>query len=535
MTALSRRRFLATAATSGALLGYATLLPREALAFLAGSVDSKADAWKEYLSKSTNPYILGNHAPVQDEVTVDALEILGELPRAIDGMYVRNGTNPQFPPKGRYHWFDGDGMLHGVHLREGRASYRNRYVRTFGYEMEKVAGEAVWTGLTEMPNLQSPPHGRMFKNTANTALVWHAGRLFALQEGGKPHEIALPSLDTVGEYDYDGKLHHPFTAHPKIDAATQEMMFFGYQPMGPEFLQYSVASKEGALVRTSAIELPRGVMMHDFAITEKHTIFMDLPLVFNPMRMAQGLAPFFFDKEQPSRFGILPRHGTNADIRWFEAPPCYVFHNLNAWEEQGPNGTEVVLVGCRIEETTVAMVPPGHSTQDAGHSSARGGQSSGSGASEQGHLHRWRFDLTTGRVSEEALDDRPSDFPRLRMDQAGRKNRYGYTASLVPDDGVRGPLFEGILKYDLEKGATVAHLHGRERYGGEPVFVPRQGSSVEDDGWLVTFVHDHLEERSELVVVDAQNLDQPPVARVLMPQRVPYGFHGEWVDGRELA
>ena len=525
-----RRRFLTAAAASGALLGSATLLPREALAFLAGSTDAQSDAWKEYLATTNNPYILGNHAPVQDEITADDLQVIGKLPEEMSGMYVRNGTNPQFPPKGRYHWFDGDGMLHGVHIRDGRASYRNRYVRTFGYEIEKVAGEAIWTGLTEMPNVQDPPHGRLFKNTANTALVWHNNRLFALQEGGNPYEVAVPSLETVGEYDYGGELKHPFTAHPKIDAVSEEMMFFGYQPMGPEFLQYSVASKDGSLVRTSPIELPRGVMMHDFAITENHTIFMDLPVIFNPMRMAQGLSPFYFDKEQPSRFGILPRHGGNSDVRWFEAPPCYVFHNLNAYEEEGSDGLEVVLMGCRIEETTVAMAPPGHSTQDAGHSSASGKPATtGSGTSEQGRLHRWRFHMKTGQVTEEPLDDRPSDFPRLPMALAGRKNRYGYTAPLVADDGTRGPLFEGIIKYDLESGKHVMHRHGRERFGGEPVFVPRPGDSSEDAGWLVTFVHDHLEERSELVVVDAQHLDQEPVARVLIPQRVPYGFHGDWV------
>ena len=254
-----------------------------------------------------SPFLQYGFAPVHDEIVVDDLEVIGSLPRELGGMFLRIGPNPQFAPRGRYHWFDGDGMIHGIVVRDGRASYRNRWVRTRGFELEREAGKPLWAGLTEMPQFQNPPHGMLFKNAANTAMVWHDRRLLALWEGGEPHQIALPSLETVGPYDYAGKLRSPFTAHPKVDPVSGEMMFFGYNPMGPDFLLYSVVSGAGDLLRTVPIQIPRGVMMHDFAITERHTLFMDLPLVFDPTRLLRGETPFFFDRDAPSRFGIVPQ------------------------------------------------------------------------------------------------------------------------------------------------------------------------------------------------------------------------------------
>jgi carotenoid cleavage dioxygenase len=460
------------------------------------------------LTTKVNPYLDGNFAPVREEITAETLPVIGELPPDLSGMFLRNGPNPQWSPIGQYHWFDGDGMLHGVRIHNGRASYRNRYVRTRGWQIEQEAGKAIWSGLLEPPQMDNPDGPG--KNTANTALIWHAGQMLALWEGGAPHAIQVPTLETIGEYTYNGKLLSPFTAHPKVDPVTGEMIFFGYS-FAPPYLQYSVVSPIGELLRTVPIDIPMAVMMHDFAITENHTIFMDLPLTFSHERMQRGEPGLMFEHDKPSRFGIVPRHGDNSNIRWFESPACYVFHTLNAYEE----GDEVVLIACRMSSTTVLM-PEDTASNPEGNIPK---------------LHRWRFNLNTGTVREEILDDVPSEFPRVNENLLGRKTSYGYTGRMT-----RGsmPLFDGAIKYDLNTGKSQTHEFGQGCYGGEAVFAPHPNGKDEDEGWLITFVYNSRSETSELVVINAQDVTSEPVARVLIPQPVPYGFHGAWISEAQL-
>jgi carotenoid cleavage dioxygenase-like enzyme len=390
-----------------------------------------------------------------------------------------------------------------VRISNGKATYRNRYVQTKGWKIEHEAGKALWSGILE-PSQKDNPDG-FYKNTANTALTWHAGQLLALWEGGAPHVIKIPDLDTIGEYTYNGKLKSAFTAHPKVDPVTGEMMFFGYS-FAPPYLQYSVVSASGELLRTVPIDLPMGVMMHDFAITENYTIFMDLPLTFSPQRAQKGEPAIMFERQRPSRFGIVPRHGDNSNVRWFESPPCFVFHTLNAYEE----GDEVVLIACRMNSTTIFGLP-----QDT-HADPQGNIP---------RLYQWRFNLVTGAVREEMLDDVPTEFPRVNENFLGRQTRYGYALKMG----------EGLIKYDFSNGKSQTHEFGKGRSGGEAVFAPRPDATTEDEGWLITFVHDTREDTSELVVVNAQDVNAEPVARVLIPQRVPYGFHGAWVSEEQLS
>ncbi|MBD2258385.1 carotenoid oxygenase family protein [Pseudanabaena sp. FACHB-2040] len=457
------------------------------------------------MTATLNPYLTGNFAPVETELTVDELLVVGELPAELNGMFVRNGPNPQFSPLGRYHWFDGDGMLHGVHIQDGKASYRNRYIRTQGFEQERQAGRAVFGGLLQ-------PSEAGFKNVANTALVWHCDRMLALWEGGEPHAINVPSLETIGTHTFNGKLTSPVTAHPKVDPVTGEMMFFGYSLAQPPYVKYSVVSAEGDLLRTVPIDLPVGVMMHDFAITEHYTLFMDLPLTFRMERLQQGEPAFAFERDRPSRFGILPRHGDSGTIRWFEAPSCYVFHTLNAYED----GDDVVLMACRTGSTSVLGASPGSHEGDNRQV-----------GSDVPLLYRWQFNLKTGAVQEQTLDDRACEFPRINEQYLGRQSRYGYAGQSAPTEM---PKFDGLLKFDLDNQDVQVHSFGAGRYGGEGVFVPRPGATAEDDGWLMTFVHDEAQNMSELVIVSSQAMTDEAIARIQMPQRVPYGFHGTWVS-----
>ncbi len=246
--------------------------------------------------------------------------------------------------------------------------------------------------------------------------------------------------------------------------------------------------------------------MHDFAITENYSIFMDLPLTFSQERMQRGEPMMMFERHRPSRFGIVPRFGDNSNIRWFESPACYVFHTLNAYEE----GDEVVLMGCRMSSTTVFTSEDSPSDPEVNIP----------------RLYQWRFNLKTGGVREEMLDDVASDFPRVNENFLGQKTRYGYAGRMKKGFT---PLFDGLIKYDHQSGKSETHEFGGGRYGGEAVFVPR-ASGTEDDGWLITFVYDTALDRSELVVVNALDMTGEPVARVIIPQRVPYGFHGAWVS-----
>lgn len=451
-----------------------------------------------------NPYLSGNFAPVSQEITANDLIVRGEIPENLRGIFLRNGPNPQFSPIGQYHWFGGDGMVHGVEIQDGKATYRNRYVQTRGYCLEKEANQPLWKGLPEPPRMDNP--FSLPKNTANTALVYHSDRLLALWEGGEPHALTVPELNTLGTETFNNKLVSPFTAHPKIDPITGEMLFFGYSMAQPPYLQYGIISPQGELVKTVPIDIPIGVMMHDFAITENYTIFLDLPLTFRPERMQQGQPGLQFEYDTPSRFGIVPRQGNNENIRWFESDPCYIFHTLNAYEQ----GEEIVLIACRMSGTTLlGEVTDEHKDTDIPR------------------LHEWRFHLKTGEVKERKLCDIPSEFPRINEQYTGRKTRYGYSGKMA-DSPL--PKFDGLVQHDFEKGGFNIHHFGTHKYGGESVFAPNHKGNNPNDGWLLTFVHDESENTSELVIIDAQNFTSSPVATIQISQRVPYGFHGIWLS-----
>ncbi|MCM0592321.1 MAG: carotenoid oxygenase family protein [Gloeotrichia echinulata DVL01] len=465
-------------------------------------------------------FLTSNFAPVHQEITADNLEVIGKLPQELSGMFFRIGPNPHFFPLDLYHWFDGDGMIHGVHILDGTASYRNRYVRTEGFKIEEKEGQAIWPGLLNLPRFDQP-HGFMMKNVANTALVWHHGRLLALWEGGEPYELSVPDLETVGPYTFNGQLTFPFTAHPKVDAKTGEMIFFGYQPLTKPYVQYGIVSPEGKIVKTIPIDIPSPISMHDFAITEKYTIFMDMPLALKPMRIMQGKIPLVFERNKPSRFGIIPRHG--GEMRWFTVPNCMVYHVVNAYEE----GNEVILVAYRMDWTQL-FIPDKENPVDF--------DSTNSSATklepELTKLYRWRFNLSTGQVQEEMLDDEVCEFPRINDNLIGRKMRYVYAG--IGAMYMERPLFDGVKKYDLEAGTAQSYHFGRGRFGGECVFAPRPGSKAEDEGWVLTYIHDSITKRSELIILDAQNITAEPVARLIIPQRVPFGFHCEWVRNCNL-
>jgi carotenoid cleavage dioxygenase len=339
---------------------------------------------------------------------------------------------------------------------------------------------------------------------ANTHVIRHAGRILALEEGSFPY-VVDEQLETLGWTDFDGKLCSAFTAHPKRCPVTGELLAFGYGQL-PPYLVYLRISPDGRLVQSDEIQVGGPTMMHDFAITTKHALFLDLPVVFSLKDALEGAMPFSWSDDYPAHIGVMPRTGSDRDVRWFAVEPCFIFHTLNAYDE----GNTVVLDACRNSEVW----------RKAGDMQSSTGRLT---------LHRFRFDLASGAVKEETLDERPMEFPRVADEVVGRKHRFGYTAGLVPGRS-DNPAFAGILKCDLEGGRTEMHDCGPGRTAGESVFVQARGAEAgSDDGYLLTYVHDAATNGSELWVLDASHMTKPPIARVALPQRVPNGFHGSWL------
>jgi carotenoid cleavage dioxygenase len=457
-----------------------------------------------------NPFLKGNFAPWRLEGDGADLDVDGQIPRDLAGTYYRNGPNPAYEPLGRYHWFDGDGMIHSIRIENGRAFYRNRYVRSGGLCEEQAAGRALFPGLLTLSATEAP----RFKNTANTNIVFHGGKLLALVESSLPTELAPCTLETIGVYDFAGRLAGPMTAHPKIDPVTGDMHFFGYSPF-PPYLQYHRADANGTLVESRAIDAPWPSMMHDFAITAGHVVFLLCPIVFSFENLSHGKPLFSWEPERGTRIGVMSIDGRDTPVRWLETDPCFVFHPMNAYED----GNEIVLDVARYEQLLFMSPKAARDPDWRGKNVAR--------------LHRWRIDVTRNMVRGDALDDGDGEFPRVDERRVGRKARYGYLAATGPEgNDTLHPVFTAIRKYDLERGTFETRAFSRGNGAGEPLFVPRHADAAEDDGYVVALVYDEVRNASDFFILDARDLCGEPIATVHLPHRVPYGFHGNWVQAR---
>ena len=441
------------------------------------------------ITESKPPWHLrGNWAPVQDEITETELIVEGTIPSQLEGVYIRTGPNPKSGTSP--HWFMGDGMVHGVRLFQGNAAwYRNRFVQT--------------PNITDEASSQTVDVGDLSRGSANTHVVAHAGRILCLEEGHWPWEIDS-NLNTVGYENFYGNLKTSMTAHPKICPETGELLSFSYFSFEQPFLTYHRINSDGELIQSEGIEIPNMVMMHDFNVTRNYVIFMDLPLVLNLSLLETGV-PFGFDPSAGARLGVMPRNGTNVDVRWFEIDPCYVFHPVNAYDVD----EKIVIHVSRQPEAF------GSSSDDY---------------AEVGRLWRWTIDLSLGTVTEEQIDDRPGDFGRVADKVVGLDAQYGYLMAMAGEGNSEEPVYGSSLwKYDLHTGACWEHHLGDAVRGGEPVFASDPNSDGEDEGWVITIVHNEEKNSSKLIIIDAQDFGADPVAVVHLPRRVPYGAHGSWI------
>jgi len=494
---VSRRDIVRWGLLGGATLPFASLLA----ACSDGSSGSQASKPSGSTTKSaTAPFdpnqkwwLQQNFAPVMKEVEAFDLEVVhGAIPPSLAGLYVRNGSNPQSGDSS--HWFFGDGMVHGIRLEDGQAKwYRNRYVHTSLYDAKAGFGDGA-------------PGGE--SNQSNVSAIWHGDRLLTSGEVGLPYELSPDDLSTKGAYDYGGKLTSAFTAHPKIDPATGRLHFFGYGFV-PPYLTYHVAEADGRLVSSTEVPVRASTMIHDFTITDTDAVFWELPVLFDLAAATKwienpdaGVFPYQWTPDYGARIGVMPLEGPGSAIQWYELDPCYVFHGVNAFRD----GDNVVLDVCRL-------------TSMFETSQVLGGEST---------LRRWTVDTAKRTVTDDIIEaDDPGELPSRDPRRVGRKHRYGYLVQARDNDHTVD--FGGLIKRDYRTGRVEKWETGPAEHAGEWLFVPDGSSDDEDAGHLLTFVHDDTRSKSELVIVDATDVRSGPIARIAIPQRVPYGFHATWV------
>jgi len=435
----------------------------------------------------TNPYLDGNFGPVHDEVTLTDLRVTGTIPEPLTGRYLRNGPNPvsMEDPDG-YHWFTGDGMVHGLRLDGGRAAwYRNRWVRS----------AAVADALGE-PHRPGPVHADM-DFAANTNVIGHHGTTLAIVEAGALPYRLTDELETLGSTDFDGGLDGGYTAHPKLDPATGELHAMSYFWGWGNQVQYTVVDPAGKVTTRRMVETTGSPMLHDMSLTERYAVVYDLPVVFDlDSALAGQRLPYLWKDDYPARLGLIDRADGDGPVRWFDLDPCYVFHPMNAYDD----GDDVVID--LIHWTRMF---------DAGH---RGPFESGQHSS----LRRWTVEPATGKVREEIVDQRAQEFPRVDERVVGRRHRYGYSATIG-----------GVRKHDLEHGTHEDLDFGVPSGQNEAVFVPASDDAAEDDGWILCLRYDAERDTSALTITHAQDLASGAVATVHLDRRVPFGFHGNWV------
>lgn len=417
-------------------------------------------------------YLSGNYAPVEVETTATDLEVIGTIPAELSGRFLRNGPNPRGDVDAEsYHWFIGDGMVHGVRLNEGRAEwYRNRYT----------------TG-------------------PNTNVIGHANRTFAIVESGQPTVELSFELDPMGTQGAWGA----YTAHPKYDPMTGELHAISYDWANyRDHVKYTVLDADANLVKSLDIPLPGMPMIHDMSLTENYAVIYDLPVTLSFLALAGGAQfPFRWNNDYEPRVGLMPRNGNPADIIWAPVSQNYSYHPMNAYEDADGR---VVIDICRYDRMFDADIngPFGDSTS---------------------RLDRWTINPETRKVNEEVVNERSQEFPRCHPELNSQSYRYGYTLASTEKG------FGGVYKYDMQTGQTTEHKFGPGRQGAEAFFQPKDDAQSEDDGYLMTFVFDEASGKSEFVIMDALDMSRPALARLMLPVRVPYGFHGNWVPDDILA
>lgn len=463
---------------------------------------------------------------LHDEYTYWVDDIEGQIPPELKGTLFRNGPGllevggQQFQ-----HPFDGDGMVCSVAFSDGKAYFRNRFVKTKGYLEQKEAQQITRRGVfgTQKPGgwLANAFDFRL-KNIANTQIIYWGGKLLALWEAAEPHRLDPHNLETLGTEYLDGVLQpgSAFAAHPWVDPACEAdggapcLVNFAIKPGLSTTITVYELDPSGKVIRQQAHSVPGFAFIHDFAITPNYCIFFQNPVSFNPLPFLLGFKGaaecISFQAKEPTRIVVIPRFGS-APVRTFEAQSGFVFHHANAFEE----GDRLC-----IDSVCYDAFPTVESDADYREIDFK--------ALPPGQLWRFQIDLKTGTVERRMLESRCCEFPFVHPNHAGRPYRYAFLGAAHEPEG-NAPL-QAILKADLETGDRQLWSAAPKGYVGEPVFVPRVEDGAEDDGWVLTLVYNAATARSEVVILDGRDLSQGPVARLRLKHHVPYGLHGSFTS-----
>jgi carotenoid cleavage dioxygenase len=468
----------------------------------------------------------GYAAPVRIEGDVWDLEIEGEIPEGLNGSFVRASADPRFPPLlGSDIFLNGDGMMHMVRIENGHADLKTRYVRTEKFKLEQAARRALF-GAYRNPFTDDPAVAGKPRGTANTAAFWHAGKLFALKEDSPPMRLDPETLETLGSWDFGGRLtSQTFTAHPKIDPRTGEVVAFGYNTGGvaSTLIALFFISPDGELTRTESFDAPYPSMVHDFMMSENYVAFTICPMICDWERVKRGEPFFHWDSTFPTRIAIIPRKpGGTSEMRWFTSPVTGMeTHTFNAWEDGDLLHLEHFFTGSGwlsqfpdINDPTAHELPP--------------------------FAYRWTFDLASAedRFVSEKMFPQVGEMPMIDPRYLTRQTRHFYfgasNGALGPmlEWGPKGPPFTCIGHFDAVTKRQQFYYAGPHSSPEEPIFVPRTPDSPEGDGWLMTIVGRRAENRTDLVILDGKNIGAGPVATIKFPCRVHEGFHGTWIPAK---
>ena len=478
---------------------------------------AKPEVLTNIVNFGDNPYLIGPHEPIREELDSPELECIGDIPKDFSGIYLRNGPNQRHAPYGLHHWFDGDGMIHSAEFKEGKVRYRNKWIKTKSLSKESEEGKSIWPGLMDTPDrdLQiSWGSDLWLKDNSNTDIAIHAGKaITTFYQCGEAYQLDPVTLNTLGSMDLESQGARLMSAHCMTDENNGDLLFFDYA-VKPPYMTYGVFNKDSQLVNFTPIELPGARLPHSMAFTPNYSILMDLPMFWDPKLLDKDIHKVSFYPEMQSRFGILDRMASGDTIRWFDAEPCYIYHIINSWEEEN----EVVLDVCRMS----SPVPSQEVRQKL----------SGPYGTMLAWLkldacyHRYRFNLETGETKEERKEDLLSEFPVINNRYGGLPSRYSYHVTLADTDVI---LFDALVKMDSLTGTSQKFSFPEGCFGSEMQFAPRHNSNAEDDGYLISFVTNMNSMKGEIQIFPAEDLSKGPICRLIVPQQIPPGFHSSFV------
>jgi carotenoid cleavage dioxygenase-like enzyme len=471
----------------------------------------------------------GLNRPVRIEAVVSDLEFSGDIPAALHGgTYYRNGPDPRFPAlHGDDINVNGDGLVTMWRFGHNHVDFACRFVRTERYELERAAHRALF-GVYRNPFTADPGVRDRDGTTANTTALFHAGRLLALKEDGRPYVLDPDTLATIGKHDFGGRLQsETFTAHPKIDPATGELLSHGYEARGlaTRDISVQVVSREGELVREEFLQAPYVSFMHDWAVTAEHFIFPVTPTTADLARMQRGGAHWMFQPDLPGWFGILRRDADASSLRWFRVPNSSAGHIVNAF-----NDGDIVYVDMLVSERS--QFPFIENADGLPFDRERAVP----------RFTRHRFDLCRPgeECSAQTLFPDFMELPVVDARYACHPYRHAFVAILdrsrrLGATGTIGFGWNTLGHVDLATGRLKTYYVGDGNTAGEPCFVPRSPGAPEGDGYVLAVLSCHGAEvpHSRLIILDTQDITTGPVAWVALPFRLHSAVHGNWVSGAD--